>query len=869
MCEKTRRRRLAAALLVMSLAAGGLLPAYADEAAGAAPAETEAGSFDASGTEALIAARSEENADAEAAETGAEAAGSFEGENPGTALSAEDKASDDAPHPDSSGGNLLHTERFSASHELKGLFAEGTEYFSAGDWDILSAELSLLYSVTQMQDEALSSFTVYLNGEPFYSGVPECGSCEETDSADGASDAAALRETSDDAGCSFSASDAGPSAYEGLTELRLSLPKRLIREGINTLRIESYIRTANGEPCADDAAGANWMVLSKDSSIRISYRAKEPADSIAALYEKLSSIEALENGQAAVILADDPSDEALTAAAYILSGLSQNAGADREGIRLLSGGEAALTEAENGVRYAVFAAAFEKLPQSIVSQLSGEERQAAETGALLKSLRLSGKYVLLLTGADEALVTKGGTMFANPVYMKQLTDGSHAVSEAENVRMEESEVSAYQKLTEDGAYADGAFRQSLSFTVPSAANKTLSPKSELYLSFRYAENLDFDRSLLTVYVNDTPIGSHKLSKARADGDEAHFYLPADLAVSGDFQVRLSFDLELKDLWCTLRREEMPWAYVSPESGMKLVTADAAPLLFDYYPAPFIRNGSFNEVLIALPKDPKETELSVFKELCVLFGQYLKNNAGSVTVSTAPAESELAAKNLVLIGTPQRNPLIAENNDAMYFRFSEDGTALLGNEKQMIAAEQAGLYGTGQLLLSPYASDGKAMLLVTGASDTGVAASGAALSDAGELWRIAGDGFLADTAGNISAYRFKKDGGDPAEKVSGVFGREDVTKFLLAALCGALILIVSLFFLLTKYLRKEKETGAPDAKRLGMRPSVPPSETKTEKAAPGEPAHGKRASVKTAKNSGAAGSAQCADGRKGGARHEGK
>ena len=67
---------------------------------------------------------------------------------------------------------------------------------------------------------------------------------------------------------------------------------------------------------------------------------------------------------------------------------------------------------------------------------------------------------------------------------------------------------------------------------------------------RYAENLDFDRSLVSAYITGTHIGRKKLQKDQAQGDEAVFALPADLEISGNFTLEISFDLEIKDLWCT-------------------------------------------------------------------------------------------------------------------------------------------------------------------------------------------------------------------------------------------------------------------------------------------------------------------------------
>ncbi|MCZ7176246.1 cellulose biosynthesis cyclic di-GMP-binding regulatory protein BcsB, partial [Salmonella enterica] len=85
------------------------------------------------------------------------------------------------------------------------------------------------------------------------------------------------------------------------------------------------------------------------------------------------------------------------------------------------------------------------------------------------------------------------------------------------------------------------------------ANRSLAANSQVNLAFRYAKNLDFDRSLMTVSIGGIPIGSKKLTKEYADGDTSTFTLPPDLDVSGNFAVTVSFDLEIKDLQCTPRQ----------------------------------------------------------------------------------------------------------------------------------------------------------------------------------------------------------------------------------------------------------------------------------------------------------------------------
>lgn len=651
---------------------------------------------------------------------------------------------------------LTHTETFSETHSMTGLFSECTEYFSAGNWDIQDSVLYIVYNVTQLRDDQISDFTVSLNGEPFYS--------------QRVTDSKGEMQTSE-----------------------ITIPKEKITEGVNELKVESYIRTYESLPCADDVSKANWLNISEDSAVNISYIPNVQTESIAEIYEQLTAIDALENRQSALFLPESPTDAELTAAACIMTGISGNASSDYQNFALERGS----TALEKKYSYGIYIGELYQLPGEIFDTLSEDATKAASEGAVLAQAEIYGKDLLVLTGSDAELLKKGGVMLGNAGYMAQMTGASHSVEENETVQMEQTEQEEYLTLTDSGAYINGAFRQSASFSVASSANKTLSSSSSVYLKVRYSESLDFERSLLTIYVNDIPVGSHKLSKEKANGDEVEFYIPSDLEINGDFVIRAAFDLEIEDVWCTLRQEDNPWAYVSEESMVKLVLADDVPLLFDNYPAPFVKNGSMNEILAVLPEKPSAADLEVLRGICLTLGRYQKNNSGSILVTQGAGAEELKDRNLIIIGTWNANPLVAENNENFYFQFDQEGI-LLSNSRMQIAREAGSIMGTAQLFHSPY-NDDKAMLLITGASEEGMLSAAEYLSHTDQLWKISGDAYVSDTE-NVSSFQFKKTEKSTVETVDNLLERKDVFMFVTASAVIMGVLLLGLIMVIVKHVR---------------------------------------------------------------------
>lgn len=660
----------------------------------------------------------------------------------------------------------VHTESFAQDHSMSGLFSHCTEYFTVERWDIETADFVMVYSASSLRDERLSDVTVSLNGESFYS-KRLTGKSED-------------RKT-----------------------LKISIPVRLLKEGVNELRIESYIRTSESIPCVDDVSKSNWIHIAKDSMVSILYTPEARSNGISELYQEVTSIYALENRKSALIVPDQANDTELTLAAAILTGVSKNANKAYQNLRLVKESQVFEKDRGSDLEYGIYAGELSSLPELLIASLSEEAKKAAQNGAVVVFSRVGRLKLLIVTGTNRELLLKAGAMFGNAGYMGQMAGEIHKVLETEQPKMEKTAPLEYLKLTEDGAYVEGAFRQSSVFSLSSYANQRVSSSSEIYLKIRYSKNLDFDRSLATVYINDIPIGSHKLSAKKADDDEMELYVPSDLDISGDFTIKVAFDLEQKDLWCTLRQGETPWAYVSPESRMKIVLAEEVPLTFQHYPAPFLKSKSLNNILIALPSQPTLADLLALQGICLTLGRFQENNRGSILVRQGAKEQDCRGKNVIVIGTYSSNSFVRENNSKLYFQYSEDGTRLVSNEKMPITEEAGARMGSLQLIPSPYGGENQAMLFLTGATEEGMLSAAKYLSDTELLWKAAGDG-CAVLEEEIYPFRFVNEEQTMLETAEELLEREDVADFLIVCLAVFGVLILGLIFMVIKYGRDRKK-----------------------------------------------------------------
>ncbi|WMC93724.1 cellulose biosynthesis cyclic di-GMP-binding regulatory protein BcsB [Kineothrix sp. MB12-C1] len=655
----------------------------------------------------------------------------------------------------------LHEENFSADHDLKGLFASCEEYFQVGDWEVEDAKATIIYTATTLVRQEVSDFTVSLNSEPIYS-------------------------------------QKIPLTAGETQELTITLPKRLLTEGANSIRMESYIRTNENDPCEDDISTASWMVVREDSHVSVSYKPTVVCRNVADVYRQMTSIEGLENEKSAVFLPQGPTENELTSAAYLLSGISLNAILDYEKMALV---EIEELKDMSAYRYGAYVCEYGRLPGNIKSLLSEEQKAAAEKGSIIAFVETQGGTdLLVVTGKDTTSMQNACRLFGNKSNMEQTKAVWRKVAAEEDVNVLQLPEVHYL-LTQTGSYVSGPFIQTAFFTVPMNANKSIAAGSETEIHFRYAQNLDFDRSLVTVYIDDIPIGSKKLEKSSANGDVLKVSIPDDLQVTGNFALRVTFDLEMKDLMCDIRRQEMPWAYVTNESTVSLKTEEVPWLLFDYYPGPFIYEGRLNQVVIILPVEEGKEELDAMRKILLTLGRYQTDNSGTIRVCRADNMGDLSASNIISIGCLSDNPIVQQINNQLYFQFSPEGTTLRSNEKMKIEANYGASLGTAQLLYSPYSANKYALLAVSGVTKEGMAKAADYLGSVEKNWQIFGDGYVTDGE-LIACHRFGPDNGKQYSLLFEMTRQSSIAALLIIGGSVLLLMTLSLIMIWIKHRRDE-------------------------------------------------------------------
>lgn len=570
--------------------------------------------------------------------------------------------------------------KWGQDESMKGLFDQSTMYFQVGNWKVSDGVIELTLNLSQLLNTEVSYLTVSLNGQPIQT-IP-------------------LSE-----------------AESPIWNISIPFSEDLLHyENTNSVTVEAYLRGQNTDACVDDSSFSSWMNLFGESRVVMNYVPLLPCQNIYQFYEKFISIEALSNRESLIATGSGAKESVLTALAHMMTGFAQMAKGNHELI------QSKIIQSEDELKkysWVIYADTYERLPDYLQSSMTAQQKKYAFSEAVVCLLDVENTKVLLVTGNSEDALQKAGNLLSNQNQIKMLTNTQMKVSSKEDYLSEPVQPEEYLNLTSNGVQIKGNFEQKASFSIEYPANRKMSDSAELSLDYRYSRNLDFQKSLLTVYINGIPIGSRTLSEEGADGSTELFSIPADLKVSGNFTVETVFELYPVEKWCELTAEEIPWAFIADTSMLKWTTVDHTEVFWEYYPFPFIKDGAFSNVTILLPEEWKESDFQTMSKILLTLGRWQKSNHGNLEVRCTFLGEELNDKNIISIGDIYGNLWNSEN-----YAMSAYG-------------------GNASLLISPYGDSLHAILKVTGKNGTDMQKTTQWLGKAERLWELSGDVMWTD------------------------------------------------------------------------------------------------------------------------------
>lgn len=643
--------------------------------------------------------------------------------------------------------------KFQDDMTINGVIGSTERFFNVSqNWDVKDLKLNLVYTKSELLDVNYSTITVFINGEPV--------SSKRLD---------------------------GDRKYQD--KWQVNIPKELVKSGYNSISIKAY-KTISDKICRDDSNTANWLVIHKQSDIELNYSLKSNSNEIKDYNSIFTNIGNEEYVDTTFVLPDKYNSNELSSIMNLSLNMGQKLKADnfKLDVKLKSN----LKEYNNNI---IYVGGTNDTSTDFLNLLSNDEKNQAKNKAVIKQVISpfnKDKRMILIISDNSKALENATKLICNNELLNELNSSSFIIDETKDVS--EIKKDTKNKLTlNDLGYNDfllkGPFSQETNFDVSIPKNKISTAGSILNLKFRYAKNLDFGRSLVTVYVNDKPISSKKLSLEKADNDNLEVNLPTDVLGKNYYKIKVVFNLELKDLMCVTRDTDNPWAYILDSSFIKFDFKDNNSLNFKSYPYPFIDNQQANDINVVVSKNLNSSDLSNIANIIGNMGRDAVYNTGNLNVLTDSEFLNTNKKgNLIVIGTPDDNSILKDINKDLYIKFDKNFSGFENNDKiKFLDDKYSKQLSTIQLINSPYSKSNSA-IIVSSLDKNSLSSSVRYLSDNNLTRDLKGDAGVVNRDGGIQDINFKENNTKDEEP------EDNSTKFKLEKSSLTFILIAGFLFL---------------------------------------------------------------------------
>ncbi|WP_195940432.1 cellulose biosynthesis cyclic di-GMP-binding regulatory protein BcsB [Romboutsia sp. 1001713B170131_170501_G6] len=583
-------------------------------------------------------------------------------------------------------------------------------------------------------------------------------------------------------------------------EINIDIPKDLIKSGYNKVEIKAY-KTISDKICRDDSNTANWLVVHKESNISVSYNYKIASNLISEYKDTYINENGRNELETSILIPDNYSSEELTSAMIFSSGFGEKITNDNVNfdINLYS-------QFKNKDKNVIYIGSERNTSSEILNLLTSKEKENLDKNCVIKntnSIFDKNKKMLIIISNNEGLLKKASKLINSKDLVNELNKDSIIISENTEVddidNYKNENRLNFKNLGYENIILKGPFTQESTIDVSIPKSKEVKEGSKINLNIRYGQNLDFERSLVTVYVNNIPIGSKKLTKENANNDTVELNLPKETLNQNYYQIKIVFNLELLDLACVTRDTDNPFAYISNESFIEFDYKDTDNLTMKNYPYPFVKDDKFNDISVVVPDKLDSTELTQIGSIISYISHSIKYNNGDIRfIKSSDLKSDDRKRNLIIIGTPTNNLTIKDVNKYLNLKFNKDYVGFESNEKIKFIGEYSKQLSSIQLTKSPYNKD-KAMMVIASTEMKDLALSTKYLSDLDLIKSLKGDTIVIDREGNIKDLNYKLDDVDENKELKEVNELDNESKqFLIVAAVLLLMVIAATILLALKY-----------------------------------------------------------------------
>lgn len=248
---------------------------------------------------------------------------------------------------------------------------------------------------------------------------------------------------------------------------------------------------------------------------------------------------------------------------------------------------------------------------------------------------------------------------------------------------------------------------------------------EFVLSFQHSELINPEASTLIVFLNRVPLGGVLLDADNAQDGVLRVRIPSWQLRPGQNEIKISVEMNLRGNQdkCLHLTDQQAWVTLSSESylHLPLKPQEVEPHL-GLFPYPFTQSPDLDEVILVLPDQPQEQDLTALVRLAAMLGEATRGDFLAVEAMTSADLSDVQQhdKHFIILGQPADNVLLQAINEWLPLPFEDDLTRLRPGIDTVIFVQEADRSaGLLQELALPWNPD-RTALVVTGTNREGLA-----------------------------------------------------------------------------------------------------------------------------------------------------
>jgi len=586
-----------------------------------------------------------------------------------------------------------------------------------------------------------------------------------------------------------------------MNQWEIVIPTRTIKVGYNELKVRSHTRITD-EPCEDDKNIANWVIIDGKTNYVAHFRKDVTSGGISNFTRPFVSMHADDAPGIGVVIPDQHNDKELSAALTLIAHMRYSGSAFEVPSTLIKAGDVRVADFDS----LIYVGNYKSVPEALKGVIRTQPSLYTDTAHIYRSTLDKGrKPVLMIVSDNGDRLMEAVKSLKNSDIKIQMNRKYQKLKPHLDTTIKEQRVSDYIYLKDlgiNGIEVKGRNLQVATIGIRIPTNQMLANDAKLVLNVRYSDNLDFEKSYVTVYINGIPSGSHRLVRELRNRHTMTFYVPDELRRKTYFDVRIVFELIPAGIIdCKRYLASTPWAYIIEDSYYFFPKQERYLKLLNNLPFPFSRNDDLDPTTIVMPDNPTRDDYWIAGKIAALAGIGVKNNEGVIdAVKGSKLGSKSQVNNLVIFGTPGENRAIKQVNSYLWFKYNKQFNTVLSNEKIELLPETAKTATFMEIKTSPYNHE-KGMMTITSLDKKSLMDALVYLENDRRGF-LTGDAAIISKDGELQNFRFQKDEDMRPEVNKPRLANKNLWNLLKFAVALLLFLGIGLGFYLYKNKRKK-------------------------------------------------------------------